>query len=73
MKRFNIICAIAMLLAVIGIIYNLFALETGNFQVYHKIMLIIDGVLLGVVIGECITANAVVLKECNFERKELDK
>ena len=70
MKRFNIICIIAMLLAVIGIVYNLFALETGNFQVYHKIMLVIDGILLGIVIGECITANAVILKECNFERKE---
>lgn len=70
MKRFNIICVIAILLAIIGIVYNLFALETGNFQVYHKIMLVIDSILLGIVIGECITANAIALKECNFERKD---
>lgn len=70
MKKFNIICILCMLLMIGGIIYNFCALETGIFPIFHKIMLVIDGVLLGMVIGECYLGNYMVKYGCNFDRKD---
>jgi hypothetical protein len=72
MKKFNIICAVLMLVMIIGIVYNFLALEFGSSQspVYHRVMLTLDGILLGMTIGECWMGNAVVTNKCNFDREE---
>lgn len=70
MKKFNIACILCMLLMIGAIIYNLCALETGIFPVFHKVMLILDGILLGMAIGECWIGNMLVKHGCNFEKFE---
>lgn len=70
MKRFNLICIFCMILATIGIICNFISIENDIYPIYHKVMLVLDGILLGMAIGECYLGNMIVLKQCNFERKE---
>lgn len=69
MKKFNIICVILMLIMTACIIYNFMAIETGTNPIYHRGMLVIDGILLGMAIGECWMGNMIVGHECNFEKE----
>ena len=73
MKKFNLICAFCMILATIGIICNFIAIENDIYPIYHKVMLVLDGILLGMAIGECWLGNAIMRHECNFSRKEVNK
>lgn len=70
MKKFNLICAFCMILAIIGIVCNFIAIENGIYPIYHKVMLVLDGILLGMSIGECWLGNVIVKNKCNFDIKE---
>ena len=70
MKKFNLICAFCMILAIIGIICNFIAIENGIYPIYHKVMLVLDGILLGMAIGECYLGNVMIKHGCDFSRKE---
>lgn len=70
MKKFNIICIICMIVMLIGIVYNFVMIGTGTNPIYYRVMLVLDGILFGMAIGECYLGNIVVFKKCNFARKE---
>lgn len=70
MKRFNLICIFCMILATIGIICNFISIENGIYPIYHKVMLVLDGILLGMTIGECWMGNMLVSHGCDFSGKE---
>ena len=69
MKKFNIICALIMVIMIAFIIYNFMALEANINPTYHRIMLVLDGILLGMAIGECWLGNVIVKNKCNFEKE----
>jgi uncharacterized membrane protein len=68
MKKFNIACIICILAAITAIVFNLVALSHGIYPVYFKTMLIINGILLGMVLGECWMGNMLIKHQCNFEK-----
>ena len=73
MKKFNIICIICMLVMLIGIVYNFVMIGTGTNPIYYRVMLVLDGILLGMTIGECWLGNMIVFKKCNFDLKKETK
>lgn len=72
MKKFNIICIICMLIMLLGIVHNFLAIGYGDYPTYHRVMLVIDGILFGMTLGECWMGNAIVKAECNFEKEKKD-
>lgn len=69
MKKFNTICILCMLLMLAGIIQNFLALDTGVYPIYYRVMLVINGVLFGMAIGEFYLGNMIVKHKCNFDQK----
>lgn len=70
MKKFNITCIICMLVMLIGIIYNFSMIDSSTNPIYYRVMLVLDGILFGMAIGECWLGNMIVFKKCNFNNKE---
>lgn len=70
MKKFNLICIACMIFMLIGIIHNFMALDTGVYPIYYRVMLVINGVLFGMALGEFYLGNMIVKHKCNFDKKE---
>lgn len=73
MKKFNIICALVILVMALAIAFQIYALYVGTYFTYHLVMLIINSVLLGQAIGQCYLANVLIKNRCNFDREEEQK
>lgn len=69
MKKFNIICIACMIFMVLCIIHNFRAIDTGIYPIYHRVMLVLDSILLGMAFGEFYLGNMIVRHKCNFDKK----
>ena len=71
MKKLNIACILCIIWEFIGMALNILCLCNNWSPIYNLVLLIINSILVGIIVGIMILGNMIVKARCNFDRKEM--
>jgi len=70
MKKINIACICGIIWGLIGIALNIIAMCLNFSPIFNLVLLIVNSILIGVILGMLLLSNTIVKYRCNFDRKE---